>query len=207
MGIGDGGQPFVYAPLEVGEYQKPPVCTNPPSRFGAKCTNPPPTTPAKVYQKNPPDVPENPLEGCFIHFFGLYGGICGTFWGVAYGAINLGLSPRKQKQTIVNEFPEKNQMAHCNRGGGRSSKCATGKPRKGRWQHKKGSKRLQWKVFTPKKMDRMVGIHPRVFFSTKGGNQVGFLVHKHPQGRWFFGKKGAFAGAYWFCGGPFWRGQ
>ena len=62
-------------------------------------------------------------------------------------------------------------------------------------QHKKGSKRLQWKVSPPKQTDLMADLQvvasggkegiPRQpilgFFSTKGGNQVVFLVHKGPQ--------------------------
>ena len=83
----------------------------------------------------------------------------------------LGLSTQKKKQPIVNptKFPEKNQRAHCKRGGvgGLGSKCATGTLQTGRWQHKEGSKWLQSKVFTQKKTDLMVG--PKV--AESGGKE------------------------------------
>ena len=72
--------------------------------------------------------------------------------GLLQGA-DLPLSPRKKKQQIVDEFSEKNQRAHCKGGGGCSSRYATGKR-----QHKKGSKRPQWKVFTQKKTNLMVNL-------------------------------------------------
>ena len=105
---------------------------------------------------------------------------------------DLGLSTRKKKQPIVNEFPEKNQRAHCIGEGGEGAavdmqQCSYERadgsikkeemaamesfhPKKDKPSGKLKSCRKWWKE-TPRK--HIVG-----FLSTKGGNQVLFLVHK-----------------------------
>ena len=65
-----------------GEYQKkPPLCTK---KTPVLVQNVPKKPPAKMYQKNPRNVPETP-RGSFLVHFGVVQGVFGTFWGGFFG--------------------------------------------------------------------------------------------------------------------------
>ena len=115
----------------------------------------------------------------------------------------------------MNEFPEKNQRAHCKGGGGVNVQ-------QGSYERADGSTRkeangcLQWTVVTPKKTDLMPDLKvvkgggkeetPKLpilaFFARKWATKLAFwymMVHKcstRGEGRWFVGRKGAFIGTY-----------
>ena len=141
---------------------------------------------------------------------------------------DLGLSPRKKRQLIVNEVPEKIEKVHCKGawgggGGGCSSKCATGSYETADGSIRKEANACNGKFSPPKngpnggpiscrkwwKGRNPETTHPRVFLVRKRATKLAFwytTVHKcsaRGEGRWFVGRKGAFVGVYWFCGGPF----